>query len=106
MSKPYSKEKFIKEAVDELHEVKQKWKIIGTQLEIPQCTLKSIEQKHKNELELALLEMISEWLKQIVVDGDPSWSDIIAALKSRCVSEHRLARNLMRRKDPSALEGM
>jgi hypothetical protein len=97
MSKPYSKEKFLKEVADELHDVKQKWKLIGTQLEVPQSRLKAIEQKHKDELELALIETINEWLNQIL-DGDPSWSGIIGALQSRSVDEHGLARNLKLRK--------
>ena len=103
MSKPYSKERFIKELVEELHEVSQKWKLIGTQLEVPQYALKSIEQRHKDQLELALMETITEWLNQIVVDGDPSWSDIIDALKSRSVGEHRLARNIKLRKCPQGM---
>ena len=98
MSKPYSKERFIKELVEELHEVSQKWKLIGTQLEVPQYALKSIEQRYKDQLELALMETITEWLNQIVVDGDPSWSDIIDALQSRSVGERTLASNLRRRK--------
>ena len=98
MSKPYSKGKFLKEVAEELHDVRRKWRLIGTQLEVPQSTLKAIEQKHKDELELALMETINEWLNQIVVDGDPSWSDIIDALQSRSVGEPALASNLRRRK--------
>ena len=105
MSQPYSKERFIKEAVEELHEVKVKWKQIGIQLEIPQSTLETIQQKCKDDPEEAFLQMINEWLKQIT---EPSWSDIVEALKSRSVGKNiKLAEKIRRRKcKDSSPQGM
>lgn len=81
--------------MEELHEVKRKWKLIGIQLEIPMPALETIQQKYKDDLEQAFVEMIIEWLKRI---EEPLWSDIVDALNSRSVGENKLAGNLKRRK--------
>lgn len=96
MSEVFSKEKFIKELVDELHEVRTKWREIGTQLEIPQETLKSIGRQN-DDSGLAFTEMIDEWIKGMK-DREPTWVDIVRVLESRSVDERRLARNLRQRR--------
>lgn len=96
MSEVFSKEKFIKELVDELHEVRTKWREIGTQLEIPQETLKNIGRQN-DDSGLAFTEMIDEWIKRMK-DREPSWVDIVRVLESRSVDERRLARNLRQRR--------
>ena len=98
MTEVFSKEKFIKEVVDELHEVRTKWRKIGTQLEIPQETLKSIGRQN-DDSGLAFMEMVDEWIKRMKDrDREPSWVDIVRVLESRSVDERRLARNLRQRR--------
>ena len=82
----------VKELVEELHDVKTKWKIIGTQLEIPRATLQSIE-ANNHDTEEAFTEMMHEWLQRST-DPAPSWSAIVEALRSRSVGEVRLAKNI------------
>jgi serine/threonine protein kinase len=81
----------LKELAEELHDVKRKWKVIGTQLEIPRPTLENIEVRYKDDLEEAFTEMMNEWLKQA---DEPSWRAIAEVLRSRSVGETKLAKNV------------
>ena len=89
----------LKDLVEELHDVKAKWKSIGIQLEISMPTLDRIESKHKNNPEEAFTEMMGEWLKQD--DEPPSWPAIVNALRSRSVNERRLAKKVEINKCPN-----
>ena len=79
----------LKDVVEELHDVKSKWRVIGIQLELPLSALHHIESKHNEDPDQAFMEMVQEWLR---TKKDPSWSDIAGALRS--VGERRLAANL------------
>ena len=81
----------LKELVEELHDVKTKWKAIGTQLEIDRATLQRIEVTYKNDPEESFTEMMNEWLN---TNDDPSWSKIVKALRSRSVNKPMLAKNV------------
>ena len=87
----------LQELVEELHDVKTKWKTIGTQLKVPRPTLQTIEVRYKDNPEEAFTEMMDEWLKQA---DEPSWPAIAKALRSRSVSEPRLAKNVELNKCP------
>ena len=88
----------LKDVVEELHEVKVKWRAIGIQLEVPSATLKMIAHTHKTDSEQAFADMIEEWLSQ--VDPEPSWSAIVDALRSRSVGEGHLASLIERKRCP------
>ena len=83
----------LKDIVEELHDVKTKWNVIGIQLEVPRATLKKIQSTHKDDPEGAFSEMIGEWLEQT---KETSWSAIVTALRSRSVGERNLADNVER----------
>ena len=87
----------LKDIVEELHDVKTKWYVIGIQLEVPTATLKKIQSTHKDDPERAFVEMIDEWLNQT---EEPSWSAIVTALRSRSVDARKLAGNVERNKCP------
>lgn len=96
MSRPERPERpELDELVEELHEVKTKWFNIGIQLKVPVYKLKEIETNTNNNVERAFCEMIVEWLKSKT--REPTWADIVKALRSRSVDEQRLAENLERR---------
>lgn len=83
--------------VEELHDVRTKWKRIGVRLGLPAPTLETIQRTHRDDLEEALYQMIGEWLDKT---EEPSWSAIVTALRSRSVGARQLADNLERRKCP------
>ena len=89
----------LKDVVEELHEVKTKWRAIGIQLEVPLAALKTIGYAHKTDPEQAFADMTEEWLGQI--HPEPSWSAIVDALRSRSVGEGHLASVVERKRCPS-----
>ena len=86
------------EIAEVLHDVKTKWKPIGTQLKLSRPTLRCIEDRCKGDPEEAFTEMMDEWLKNA---DDASWRAIVKALHSRSVGESRLARNVELHKCPN-----
>ena len=71
---------------NELHGVGTKWFTLGVQLHIGIVTLKRIEQEWRADVTRCLLEVLIQWLK-----GNPSWNDIVKALRCSAMDEHSLA---------------
>lgn len=88
----------LKDLMEELHEVKTKWRAIGIQLEVDPTKLKHINFSHKTDPEAAFLEMIEAWMVQL--EPEPSWSALVDALRSRSVGETALASDIERRRCP------
>ena len=82
--------------MEELHEVKVKWYMIGIQLKIPRHVLEEISKRHGGDFQMALCDMLDSWLRQI--NPKPSWAGIVKALNSRSVGESTLAENVATRK--------
>ena len=74
--------------MNELHDVRTKWRQIGLGLLIPRADLDAI----RGDFEECLERMLSRWLKQI--DPAPTWERLIAVLRSRVVDENRKAQEL------------
>ena len=85
----------IKDLVEELHDVKTKWRAIGIQLDVPPATLKRIDYSYKTDPEQAFTELILEWMSQLKPGA--SWAAIVDALRSRSVGETALASVLERK---------
>ena len=75
----------LKTLQNELHGVRAKWLTLGVQLDIDSGTLKRIEQDG-HDVGHCLLELLIEWRK-----GDPSWKNIVNALRSNAMGEQSLA---------------
>ena len=65
-----------KEALTALFPVADKWKLIGTFLDIPKADLNGIEKKPGNDQD-RLLEMVNTWLTSL----DATWDALIEAVK-------------------------
>ena len=72
-------------------EGRNKWKIIGIELGIPPDTLEAISRDHPQSINNCFLEMISEWLRN---SREPTWEDLISALKSPLVEQQTLSAEL------------
>ena len=77
---------------EELLEACAKWYDIGLALKVPVATLDSIRRddqfgNHSDKLR----EALKVWLQTAV---EPSWRDVVGALKSRAVGERKLARDI------------
>ena len=90
----------LKDLLNELDEVKTKWRAIGRQLEVPESTLETIEKENKDDIGEALAKMLHAWEQK----KTPSWKEIIMALRTRSVKKYRLADNLERTKCPIAAD--
>ena len=77
---------------NELHGVCAKWRTLGVQLDIDSGTLKRIEQDGRGDVAYCLLELLIEWLKD-----NPSWKDIVNALRSDAMGEHSRADGIDRK---------
>ena len=80
-----------KDLLNELDDVKTKWKAIGRQLEVPESTLITIEKENKDDTGEALASMLHEWEK---ADSETSWREVVNALRAKSVKEYKLAKNL------------
>ena len=80
----------LRELVEELYGVANKWYYIGLHLDIPPDALDKI---CGDDLGKALRLMLREWEKR----EEPSWSAVVKALQSQSVGEYRLAKNLQDR---------
>jgi serine/threonine protein kinase len=86
----------LKDLVNELDDEKAKWRAIGTQLEVSWGTLEAIATAYKDPGQ-ALAAMLSDWLTK---SKNPTWSDIVQALRAKSVGATNLARSLERNKCP------
>ena len=93
----------LNDLAEDLHDVKTKWKTIGTQLKLPRATLQRIEAKYKDNPEEAFTETMDEWLR-MKTEPKQSWSDIVKVLRTRSVGESRLATSVKRIRCPVPLE--
>ena len=71
---------------NELQDVCPKWFTFGIQLGIKIGTLQCIEQNWCTDVTRCLVELLIVWLK-----GNPSWKDIVKALRSNAMGEQSLA---------------
>ena len=77
--------------VEAVYGARYKWYGIGLQLGLVPSVLEGIEQQYSGT-EDRLRVLLTHWLKQ--VDPVPSWVTLIEALRSKTVSELRLAKQL------------
>ena len=76
------------DVMTELHDVRDKWKMIGLGLRLPHSDLEAISGSPQDCLERSM----SKWLKR--VDPPPTWQAIVAVLRSKVVGEERIAKEL------------
>ena len=76
---------------NELYDVRSKWEDIGIELLDKNCT-DAIKREKSYNLVDCLTEMLSIYLKR--VSPEPSWNSIIAALRTKAVSEYQVAQEL------------
>ena len=88
----------LKDLVEELHDVKTKWRAIGVQLEMEPSKLRQIDYSYKADPEAAFMDMMEAWLVQL--EPPPSWGAIVDALRSRSVGETALASDIENRRCP------
>ena len=74
--------------MNELCDVRTKWKLIGLGLRLPPSDLDAMR---GDSLE-CLQNSLSQWLKEI--DPLPTWDALIAVLRSRVVGEKKKAQEL------------
>ena len=74
--------------MNELYDVRKKWKLIGLGLRLPPSDLDAISGDPLECLQTSL----SKWLKGI--DPLPTWDALIAVLRSRVVDEEKKAQEL------------
>ena len=73
---------------NELHGVCAKWYTLGVQLHIDTGTLDRIQQDGRGDVGHCLLELLIDWCQR---KGNPSWNDIVKALRSKAMGEQSLA---------------
>ena len=61
------------------HRVADKWKVIGSLLNIPDGKLEAIAEKYRGDPHTCLVEMLETWLEQ--VDPPATWTAIIDAVQ-------------------------
>ena len=81
----------LKDLLEELVDISNKWHGLGLQLGLKEGTLKAIESDNPKNSRNCLREMLSKWLE---VDQRPTWHTLCAALHSRTVGAETLASNL------------
>ena len=81
----------LKNLLDELADILDKWHVLGLQLELKEGTLKAIESDYPKNSRDCLREMLSTWLK---IEPRATWHTLCAALRSRTVGEEKLANDL------------
>ena len=60
-----------------------RWRVIGTQLGLPNGRLDIIEYNHSNDVERCCISMLDEWLN---IDTTASWGKMITVIESPAVS--------------------
>ena len=83
----------LRELVNLLNPVRNKWYAVGLQLRVPVSDLNSIRSQF-SDLGERLCEMLQLWLKR----QGTSWTDIFEALSSRSVGEEQLGVELLQEK--------
>ena len=76
------------DVLNELYDVRSKWKVIGLGLRVPPSDLEAMS---GSPLE-CLQSSLTKWLKGI--DPPPTWDALVAVLRSRVVGEERKAQEL------------
>ena len=74
--------------MNELYDVRSKWKVIGLGLRVPPSDLEAIS---GDPLE-CLQSSLTKWLKGI--DPPPTWKALVDVLRSRVVGEEKKAQEL------------
>ena len=74
--------------MNELYDVRAKWKMIGLGLRLPHSDLEAMSGSHLE----CLQSSVSKWLKGI--DPPPTWQAIVAVLRSKVVGEEGIAKEL------------
>ena len=77
-----------KDLLKVLEEIKDEWKFLGLALGLMKPTLDSIK---SNGYEECKMEMIEKWLNKVDPDCNPSWSSLVAALRSPLVQRNPIA---------------
>lgn len=68
-----------------------KWNLIGIQLELSPDELDIIKANNSGDVEMCLTKVLQKWYER---STNPTWEEIIAALKSPALCEIRLAEDL------------
>ena len=76
-----------------LYPIRSKWYQFGVQLQVPTDTLNSIQQ---SAADMNLLQMLSEWEKQMESQGGVTWVAVVEALRRQSIGENQLARRVIR----------
>ena len=76
---------------DLIWDARPKWYNLGLKLRVSQATLTMIKQNHPDGDD-CFREMLSEWLKSV----EPSWEELLAALKKPSVGYPQLAKKIAR----------
>ena len=74
---------------DLIWDARPKWFNLGLNLDIDQATLTMIKQSNVNGDD-CFREMLSEWLKSV----EPSWEELLAALRKPSVGHKQLAKKI------------
>ena len=75
---------------ESLVNIKHRWYVLGLQLDVETNKLDGIQSQFPQQPEMALLEVIKEWLKQT---GKPcSWNVLVKALRTNSVNEEKTAK--------------
>ena len=72
-----------------IHKACPKWYDLGLELGVEDVTLDIIKSNCHDDVETCFRKMLSEWLKMI--DPQPSWERLIAALKKPYIGHEKLA---------------
>ena len=72
-----------------IHKACPQWYDLGLELGVEEATLNIIKSDSSNKTETCFREMLSTWLKMI--DPQPSWEGLIAALKRPYIGHAKLA---------------
>ena len=81
---------------DLIWNARPKWFNVGLNLDINEATLTMIKQSNANGDD-CFREMLSEWLKSV----EPSWEELLAALRKPSVGHKQLAKKIARKFDIS-----
>jgi len=81
---------------DTLYPIRSKWYQFGVTLQVPINTLNSIQQSAGGNPDLNLLQMLSEWEKQMESQSGVTWVAVVEALRRQSIGENQLARRVIR----------
>lgn len=81
------------DVIEEVFDIRAKWKFLGLQLGIDDGTLNAINQECRENPDLCLYEVLSKWFR----NGDATCENLEMALRKVSVGETRLA-NLIKKK--------